>query len=109
MSYAIISQGESRSFPNGDPFHAAAVEVQGAEVVVYLGNAVLRPHPDKRAVLVELRTECLAVHIPDDNQAQFQNVVGFARYRNGSDPPSNLVELVRRTETADGALSAARP
>jgi 3-hydroxybutyryl-CoA dehydrogenase len=36
------------------------------------------------------------------------NVLGFARYRNGADAPSNLVELVRQPRTLDAALGAAR-
>ena len=36
------------------------------------------------------------------------NVVGFARYRNGNDAPTQLVELVRQPDTKTSALEAAR-
>ena len=36
------------------------------------------------------------------------NVLGLARYRNGDDPPSALVELVRQPRTAPAAIEAAR-
>ena len=36
------------------------------------------------------------------------NAVGFARYRNGNDAPSNLIELVRQPNTLDTAIQAAR-
>jgi 3-hydroxybutyryl-CoA dehydrogenase len=108
MPYTIIRRGESRSFPDDDPFHAAAVQAQDAEVVLYLGSAALfSPHPDKKAVLIELGTECLAAHVPEADGARFDNLVGFARYRNGSDPPSALVEVVRQLETLESAVAAA--
>jgi 3-hydroxybutyryl-CoA dehydrogenase len=46
------------------------------------------------------------VHAGEDEDAA--NVLGFARYRNGDDVPSGLVELVRGPITADEAVSAAR-
>src|SRR5262245_33584455 len=108
MRYTIISRGESRSFPAGDGFHAAAVHAQDADVVVYIGaGQAPRPHPDKAAVLVELGVESLAVHLPDADGAEFSNLLGFARYRNGSDPPSALVEVVRQVDTAESAIAAA--
>ena len=36
------------------------------------------------------------------------NVLGFARYRNGSDAPSPLIELVRQPNTKPEAIAAAR-
>jgi 3-hydroxybutyryl-CoA dehydrogenase len=36
------------------------------------------------------------------------NAVGFARYRNGNDAPSRLIELVRQPNTNPLALAAAR-
>jgi 3-hydroxybutyryl-CoA dehydrogenase len=35
-------------------------------------------------------------------------MLGFARYRNGDDAPSALVELVRQPATAESAIEAAR-
>lgn len=104
MNYKIDQKGESPSFPAGDAFHGGAAPQ--ADIVVHLGSPV-RPDTSKTTVLVELQTECLADHVADDDPAH-ANVVGFARFRNGSDAPSKLVELVRMRVTADAAVAAAK-
>ncbi len=105
MRYAIIQSGESRSFPANDPFlseaHAAG------DVIVYLG-APLVVDDSKAAILVELGAECLGFHTGEAAGEEGSNVLGFARYRNGSDPPSPLVELVRQPNTRPEAVAAAR-
>ncbi len=105
MAYAIRSAGESRSFPPGDPFLAGAES--DADILVLLG-VPYAPDPARTAILIELGTECLGVHTGEKAGAEGSNAVGFARYRNGSDPPSNLVELVRQPASADSAIAAAR-
>jgi 3-hydroxybutyryl-CoA dehydrogenase len=74
---------------------------------VHLGGGY-RPDAARRAVLVELDTECLGVHTGEDSGREGSNAVGFARYRNGHDAPSRLVELVRQPNTVPTALEAAR-
>src|SRR5690554_5871773 len=103
MRYAIKKRGVSRSFPDDDPFLQGAVAADGAEVMIYCG--VPYAPSSHAAVLIELHNECLAVHTGEDHAA---NVLGFARYRNGDDPPSRLVELVRGPGTGDAAIAAAR-
>jgi 3-hydroxybutyryl-CoA dehydrogenase len=105
VSYSIIAKGESRSFPKGDPFLAGASANAG--VVIYLG-APLVPDDSKTAILVELGTESLGVHTGEASGEEGSNVLGFARYRNGSDAPSKLVELVRQPRTKDSAITAAK-
>lgn len=105
MRYAIVQQGESRSFPPGDRFLADAVA--DADVVVHLG-APLVADATRRAILVELGSECLGVHTGERAGMEGSNVVGFARYRNGTDPPSPLVELVCQPATRADAIAAAR-
>jgi 3-hydroxybutyryl-CoA dehydrogenase len=107
MTYAIIQNGDSRSFPEGDAFLAGGGVAGKAEVLVLLGRPRLAPDPAKAAVLVELETECLGFHTGED-MVEPSNVVGFARYRNGNDAPSPLVELVRQPNTTEDALAAAR-
>ena len=105
MTYQIISSGESRSFPAGDPFIEGASLTAG--ILIYLGV----PHvPDERkqAILIELDTECLGVHTGEHAGEEGSNVLGFARYRNGDDPPSDLVELVRQPNSSDDAIAAAK-
>ena len=107
MRYAIIKQGDSRSFPDSDPFLAHAGERHDADVLLYLG--VAHEHdPHKAAILVELSRECLGAHTGERMGDEGSNVIGFARYRNGTDPPSNLVELVRQPLTPESTIAAAR-
>lgn len=103
--FTVVRAGDSRSFPAGDGFLAGA-DAAGA-VTIHLGGGYA-PDPSKLAVLVELDTECLGVHTGEDMGCEGSNAVGFARYRNGSDAPSNLIELVRQPGTDPAALAAAR-
>lgn len=110
MKYSIVEVGESRSFPEGDALLTGAAAE--ADVVVCLG-AFQAPGSHeagatKRAVLIELDIECLGVHTGESAGEEGSNVVGFARYRNGDDPPSDLVELVRQPNTLQAAIDAAR-
>lgn len=105
MTYAIRQSGESRSFPAGDAFLAGAAE--NADVVVLLG-APYEPDPTKTAILIELGNECLGVHTGEAAGEEGSNALGFARYRNGEDPPSDLVELVRQPNSDESAIEAAR-
>jgi 3-hydroxybutyryl-CoA dehydrogenase len=105
MRYRIVQHGESRSFPTDDSFLRGASD--DGDVVIYLG-ATLRPDDSKAAVLVELGTECLGVHTGEKAGEEGSNVLGFARYRNGTDDPSALIELVRQPRTPDPAIVAAR-
>ena len=105
ISYEIHKSGESRSFPDGDAFFAGASE--SGEVAVYLG-AKHEADPSKAAILVELGTECLGVHTGENAGQEGSNVLGFARYRNGHDAPSQLIELVRQPATPQSAIDAAK-
>lgn len=101
MAHTIIQQDESRSFPKGDAFLAAAAP--SADIVLHLGTP-LKADAGKTAILVELGNECLAQHTDGAND---NNILGFARYRNGSDAPSSLIELVRGENTSQAAVDAA--
>jgi 3-hydroxybutyryl-CoA dehydrogenase len=105
MDYTIVQAGESRSFPNGDSFLAGAKP--DASVVIHLGTP-LKPDASKTAILVELGSECLGFHTGEALGEEGSNVVGFARYRNGNDPPTGLIELVRQPRTLETAIAAAR-
>ena len=76
-------------------------------MTVHLGGGYVAD-ASKTAILVELDTECLGVHTGEDSGREGSNAVGFARYRNGNDAPSKLVELVRQPNTSAAALAAAR-
>lgn len=106
--YSIMHNGASRSFPPGDKFHAGASEQ--ADILVLLGGSgdCLSGSASRVAVLVELDTECLGVHTGEASGREGSNVLGFARYRNGNDAPTNLIELVRQPASDPAAIEAAR-
>ena len=107
MKYAIIKNGESRSFPSGDPFLSNAVASDQANVLIYSGIPRI-PDSTKDAILMELGRECLGEHTGESMGEEGSNVLGFARYRNGDDPPSSLIELVRQVHTPAHAIAAAK-
>lgn len=105
MQYEIHQSGESPSFPTDDPFLISATK--NADIVIYLG-ARFQPDDGKVAILTELGTECLGVHTGENAGEEGSNVLGFSRYRNGGDAPSNLIELVRQPATLTSAIEAAQ-
>ena len=105
MRYSIRQRGKSRSFPTGDAFLAGATG--DGDVTIHLGTP-LTADDTKVAILVELGTECLGVHTGERLGEEGNNTLGFARYRNGSDAPSQLIELVRQPNTKPEALAAAK-
>jgi 3-hydroxybutyryl-CoA dehydrogenase len=105
MRYVIKQRGESRSFPAGDPFLAGASS--DGEVTLHLGMPYV-PDIGKAVVLIELGSECLGVHTGEAMGEEGGNALGFARYRNGADPPSPLIELVCQPHTRADAIAAAR-
>jgi 3-hydroxybutyryl-CoA dehydrogenase len=105
MRYTIRQKGESRSFPAGDAFLAGASE--SGEVTIHLGTRLVRDD-GKAAILIELGTECLGVHTGEAAGEEGSNVLGFARYRNGADAPSQLIELVHQPASRPEAIAAAK-
>lgn len=108
MPYAIINADDSRSFPQGDPFLSGGVPAGQADVVFYLRGARHVADAAKTAILVELGTESLGVQTGEELGGEGSNVLGFARYRNGADAPSQLIEIVRQPTSPDSAVAAAR-
>ncbi len=112
MKYQVIQAGESRSFPDDHALIANASET--GEVVIIVGaNAgakfgELGDRERYTAVIVELGVECLGVHTGEARGEEGSNVLGFARFRLGAAPPSDLVELVRQPRTRETAIAAAR-
>ncbi len=107
----IIDTGASRSFPGPHALLDAA-ERMGDIVILFgseAGSALARvAEPEtRRAILIELGTECLGVHTGESGGREGSNVLGFARFRLGDDPPSDLVELVRQPQSVPSAIEAA--
>lgn len=106
MAYRIVRHGESRSFPEGDPFLDGAAD--DGEIVLHLGGGPDGEPEDATAVLIELDRECLGVHTGEGMGDEGSRVLGFARYRNGDDPPSDLIELVVQPRSDEAAVEAAQ-
>lgn len=111
MSHTIQQRGDSPSFPEPHALHEAAGET--GQGVFLIGSdagqlwAELAGKASAHAfIAIELDTECLGVHIGDDDGPA--NVVGFARFRLGDDAPTKLVELVRKPFTDPAAVQAAK-
>ena len=112
MTHTVIDTGASRSFPAPHALlHSAAAN---AEIVVIIGAKAgeafraLREPDSKKAIAIELGTECLGVHTGENRGEEGSNVLGFARFRLGEAEPTNLVELVKQPETDLGALAAVK-
>lgn len=111
-SHRVIASGTSRSFPVPHPLTEAVGEA--GDVVLLLGPgagrafAALSDRERYAAILIELGTECLGVHTGESRGEEGGNVLGFARFRVGEAPPSDLVEIVRQPKTSPEAIAAAR-
>jgi 3-hydroxybutyryl-CoA dehydrogenase len=112
MEYQVVkTEGESRSFPDGSVFLSSASE--SSDIVVLIGaNAgdalgALTDQDSKRVILVELSTECLALHTGESRGQEGSNILGFSRFRLGNDAPSDLVELVCQPNSSEVAIDSA--
>jgi 3-hydroxybutyryl-CoA dehydrogenase len=112
ISYSVLRLGDSRSFPDAHPLLENAS--RRGDVVLVVGNRTeealerLGDVGRYRAVAIELGMECLGVHTGEARGEEGSNTVGFARFRLGDDPPTNLIELVRQPATPQDTIDAAR-
>jgi 3-hydroxybutyryl-CoA dehydrogenase len=112
MTHQLIDTGASRSFPEPHPVLAAAAG--RGDAVLIIGSRTAEAFrsladPERYAViLIELGTECLGAHTGEARGEEGSNVLGFARFRLGAAPPSDLVELVRQPRTTEAAIATAR-
>lgn len=111
-TYRIVQAGTSRSFPASHVFveqaraEAASPVFLGADAgVAFAAAGDLSSCP---FVAIELGHECLGVHTGESRGSEGSNVLGFARFRVGSEAPSALIELVRQPGTTPAALQAAK-
>lgn len=112
MKIQVMQQGTSRSFPTPHPL----LERDGdpGEGLLLLGAragellASVKQMDRYQFVAIELDHECLGVHSGEVDQPSLRRLVGFARFRQGRLPPSDLVELVRKPFTSAGACAAAK-
>jgi 3-hydroxybutyryl-CoA dehydrogenase len=109
MNYVIKHTGASRSFPDEHAFLKGASS--DGEVLVILGRdpaRVFERDEGKMAILIELGTQCLGEYTGESRGNEGSNVLGFARFRLGDAPPTNLVELVKQPKSDPAALVAAK-
>ena len=108
MNFTIMDTGGSRSFPAGDAFLQKSSKQ--ADIAIVIGRDVASALKDVKAktILLERGTECLGVYTGESRGNEGSNVLGFARFRLGDAPPTNLVELVRQPKTDPAALAAAK-
>lgn len=112
MTHTVIDTGASRSFPV--PHALLQGAAADAEILVIIGEKAgeafhaLRQTDNKKAIAIELGTECLGVHTGENRGKEGSNVLGFARFRLGRAEPTNLVELVKQPTTDPGALAAVK-
>jgi 3-hydroxybutyryl-CoA dehydrogenase len=111
-SYSVLRLGDSRSFPDSHPLLDNAS--RRGEVVLVVGNRTeealerLGDPGRYQAVAIELGMECLGVHTGEARGEEGSNIVGFARFRLGDDPPTSLIELVRQPATPRSVIDAVR-
>ncbi len=114
MDYAILGTGISRSFPSEHAFlknasrEAGILFLVGAQSGAGFAQLDDEARKGKTAIVIELGTECLGVHTGESRGNEGSNVLGFARFRLGDAPPTNLVELVKQPRTDPAALAAAK-
>ena len=112
MLYELIDTGNSRSFPA--PHGLLEKAEREGDAIVIIGDKVgealqmLRSPERKVAVLIELGSQCLGAHTGERRGEEGSNVVGFARFRLGSAPPTGLVEVVTQPRTAGTAIAVAK-
>lgn len=111
MHYQVMINGVSRSFPG--EHRLIAEGTTDGDVVVLLGaragrllSSLARPEA-RRAIVIELGTECLGVYTGEQRATEGSNVIGFARFRLGDAEPSDLVELVVQPATKPDAIESA--
>jgi 3-hydroxybutyryl-CoA dehydrogenase len=112
-SVCVQFYGESRSLESSKLPFGRIVRIENAEVVILAGSEAGLALDDvdgndKRAVLVELGTECLGVWTGESRGREGSNILGCSRFRLGNRMASDLVEIVRQPGTSDDAIAVAR-
>lgn len=107
-TYTVRSDGSSRSFPQSHALLKAGTS--GGSVLLLIGNqAALRSDdPNYAAIAIEVGEEGLGVHTGEDSGREGSSVIGFSRWRLGSDGPSDLIELVVQPQTSPEAVDLVR-
>ena len=111
ISTKIIDTGNSKSFPND--FYLSVASDPAAKILTIIGENVRTAfaaiqHPEQYdLILLELDLECLGEHTGEKMGSEGSNVLGFARFRMGIDPPSKLIELVKQPQSFEKSIQLA--
>lgn len=107
-TYTVRSSGSSYSFPKSHALLEAAAG-EGAVLLLIGHQASLSGDAsDYAAIAIEVGEGGLGVHTGEDSGREGSSVVGFSRWRLGSDDPSDLIELVMQPRTSSEAVSLVR-
>ena len=108
----IIDTGNSKSFPNGLTLSSASGDK--TQSLIIIGDDVAKAYqaitnPEQYdLILLELDLECLGVHTGESMGTEGSSVLGFARFKLGDDPPSQLIELVKQPNSSPTAIAQAK-
>jgi len=112
MKVQVLRRGTSRSFPVPHSLLEQGGEPGGGLLLLgdQAGELLTSVQQMERYpfVAIELGHECLGVHTGELDRPDMRRVVGFARFRQGHLPPSDLVELVRKPFTSAETCAAAK-
>jgi 3-hydroxybutyryl-CoA dehydrogenase len=95
-----LIQGNSKSFPQD--FYIGVSSDPSAKILTIIGENIRTAFAQVQnpehydLILLELDLECLGEHTGVKMGAEGSNVLGFARFRMGIDPPTKLIELVKQ-------------
>jgi 3-hydroxybutyryl-CoA dehydrogenase len=112
MSTQLIDTGNSKSFPHDYPITIA--QSVDAKIVIIVGENIQEAFlkiPDPKQydlILLELHLGCLGEHTGESMGSEGSNVLGFARFRMGNDPPSQLIELVKQPYSNANSIQLAK-
>jgi 3-hydroxybutyryl-CoA dehydrogenase len=108
----IIDTGNSKSFPNGLSLPSTGEDK--TQSLIIIGNGVASAFQaitnleQYDLILLELDLECLGVHTGESMGTEGSSVLGFARFKLGDDPPSQLIELVQQPNSSPTAIALAK-
>jgi len=108
----IIDTGNSKSFPNSLALSSTGEATTQSLIIIGDGvanafQAITNPE-QYDLILLELDLECLGVHTGESMGTEGSSVLGFARFKLGDDPPSQLIELVKQPNSSPIAIAQAK-
>lgn len=108
----LIDTGNSKSFPQD--FYIGVSSDPSAKILTIIGENVRTAFAQVQnpehydLIILELDLECLGEHTGEKMGAEGSNVLGFARFRMGIDPPTKLIELVKQPHSFEKSIQLAK-